>query len=209
MSTYSLKVTNKSGAQQNIAVYQQYPDLVTGLPLVWFTKSVPDGNDTTFTWSINWALNWGTTSQPLAPNVQWTSGGPLQNMDPTTTGGNNSMGITYTGSEFSTSPLAYPNPQVALGDMLVTTDKTFTVKQASLMSISVYMNSLPAFAVQGEPNGKFLFQTHPTYWLCTSSAKQSVAISEEFVSSPTQFVFDPGVTSLSYTLNAELEFVPS
>jgi len=71
------------------------------------------------------------------------------------------------------------------------------------------MNSLPAFAVQGQPNGKFLFQTHPTYWLCTTSAKQSVAISEEFVSSPTQFVFDPGVTSLSYTLNAELEFVPS
>jgi hypothetical protein len=93
--------------------------------------------------------------------------------------------------------------------MLVTTDKTFTVKQASLMSIAVYMNSLPAFAVQGEPNGKFLFQTHPTYWLCTTSAKQSVAISEEFVSSPRQFVFDPGVTSLSYTLNAELEFVPS
>ncbi|WP_199273258.1 hypothetical protein [Microcystis aeruginosa] len=59
MSTYSLKVTNKSGAQQNIAVYQQYPDLVTGLPLVWFTKSVPDGNDTTFTWSIQLGFKLG------------------------------------------------------------------------------------------------------------------------------------------------------
>lgn len=209
MSTYSLQVTNNSGATQNIAVYQQYPDLVGGLPLVWFSKSVPDGNNTTFTWSIDWALNWGTTPQTLAPGVQWTSGGPLQNMDPTTTGGNNSMGITYSGSEFQTEPLAFNNPSVSSGDMLITTDTSFTVKQASLMSIAVYMNSLPAFAVQGEPNGKFLFQTHPTYWLCTTSANQGVAVSEEFVSSPTEFVFNPGITSLSYTLNAELQFLPS
>jgi rhizosphere induced protein len=209
MSTYSLSVTNQSGGTQNIAVYQQYPDLVTGLPLVWFAKSVPDGNKTTFSWSIDWALNWGTTSQQLAPGVQWTSGGTLQNMDPTTTGGNNSMGITYSGSEFATSPSAFYDSSVPSGDMLVTTDTTFTVNQARLMSIAVYMNSLPAFAVQGEPNGKFLFQTHPTYWICTTSAQQSVAISEEFVSSPTEFVFNPGVTSLSYRLNDELQFVPS
>lgn len=209
MSTYSLQVTNKSGAAQNIAVYQQYPDLVTGLPLVWLSKSVPDTNYTTFNWSIDWGLNWGTTEQPLALGVQWTSGGALQKMDPTTTGGKNEMGITYTGSEFSTLPTAFNNSELPLGDMLVTTDKTFTVQEASLMSIAVYMNSLPAFAVQGDPNGEFLFKTHPTFWLCTTSANQGVAVSEYFVSSPTQFTFDPGVTSLSYILNDELEFVPS
>lgn len=207
MTSYSLEVINKSGATQNIAVYQQYPDLLNGLPLVWFNKDVNNGNSTTFTWSIDWALNWGTTPQQLAPGVQWTSGGPLQNMAPDTSGGNNAIGITYSSGEFETKPTAYSDPQVPSGDMLVTTDTSFTVPQAELMSIAVYMNSLPAFAVQGEPNGKFLFQTHPTYWLCTTSAKQGVAVSEEFVSSPTQFTFDPGVTSLSYTLNDELQFV--
>ena len=207
MTSYSLEVINQSGATQNIAVYQQYPDLVKGLPLVWFNKDVNNGNNNTFTWSIDWALNWGTTKQQLAPGVTWTSGGPLQNMAPDTSEGNNAMGITYTNGEFETSPTAYNDPQVSSGDMLITTDTSFTVTQSELMSVAVYMNSLPAFAVQGEPNGKFLFQTHPTYWLCTTSAKAGVAVSEEFVSSPTQFTFDPGVTSLSYTLNDELQFV--
>ncbi|MCX7096509.1 MAG: hypothetical protein NTV43_01230 [Methylococcales bacterium] len=207
MSTYSIKITNNSGATEVIAVYQQYPD-INGLPLVWFTKEVPNGNSTTFTWSIDWALNWGTTEQPLAPGIQWTSGGPLQAMQPTQTGGSNAMGVIYSGSEFETSPTAYYDPAVASGNMLVATDKSFTVSQAHLMSLSVYMNGLPAFAVQGNPNGKFLFQTHPTYWLCTTSAKQGVAISETYVSSPSQFAFASGVTSLEYNLNDVLDFVP-
>lgn len=209
MSTYSLQVSNSSSQQQTIAVYQQYPDLEGGLPLVWFSKSVPNGNSTTFSWSIDWGLNWGTLAQPLAVGVQWTASGPLQSMDPTGEKGNNAMGIQYTGSEFKTYPLAYHDAEIPSGDLLVTTDTSFTVEDASLMSIAVYMNSLPAFAVQGEPNGKFLFQTHPTYYICTTSAKQGVAVSEEFVSSPTELVFNPGVTSLSYTLNDTLEFVPS
>lgn len=208
MSNYSIEITNNSGATQDIAVYQQYPD-INGLPLVWFAKSVPNGNSTTFTWSIDWALNWGTTEQQLAPGVQWTSGGPLQAMQPTQSQGTNAMGVIYSGSEFETSPTAYYDATVASGNMLVATDTSFTVAQASLMSVSVYMNGLPAFAVQGEPNGKFLFQTHPTYWLCTTSAAQGVAISETFVSSPLEFVFAAGVTSLSYILNDELEFVPA
>lgn len=207
MTQYSLTVLNSSGASQNIAMYQSYPNVLTGLPLVWYNKVIPTGNSTTFTWAIDWSLNWGTSTQPLVPGVAWTSGGPVQAMQPV--GGVNAMGVTYSGSEFQTSPLAYVDAAVPAGDMAVFTDTSFTVAQAELMSLAVYMNGTPTFAVQGEPNGTFLFETTPTYYICTTSASQGVAISELFVSSPTTVEFDAGVIALSYTLNSELEFVLS
>lgn len=207
MSSYSISVLNASGAPANVAIYQTYPNLVTGLPLVWLRQTVNDGNTNTYNWSINWALNWGTTEQPLSPGVLWSSGGPIQHMNPTATGGNNAMGVTYVNGQFETLPLAFNNPDVSAGSMLVKTDSTFTVAQSQAMSLAVYMNSLPAFAMQGKPNGNFLFDTHPTYWICTTDSKQGVAVSGTFVSSPTQFVFADGVTSLKFKLDDTLQFV--
>jgi len=206
---YSIKVTNQSGDAQKIAIYQQYPDVVGGLPLVWILKNVNNGNTTTFTWDVTWGLNWGTSDDVLVPGVKWNSGGTIQSMDPAAHGGNNEMGITYSGGEFSTNPLAFSNPSVKPGDMLVTTDTSFTVTQAKLMSVAAYMNGLPALAVQGKPNGKYNFHTHPQYWICTTDSAQSVAISDDYVSSPTNVTFAHGVTSLSYVLNGNLQFVPA
>lgn len=206
---YSILITNNSGDTQNIAVYQDYPGLsAAGFPLVWFNKSVPNGNSTTFQWNIDWALNWGTTEQQLSPGVMWTSSEPSQTMDPNSPSGNNAMGIHYTGSQFETNPQGYHDNNVPSGSLLVSTDKSFTVAQANLMSIAVYMNGLPTFAVQGKPNGKTLFNTHPTYWICTTEAKQGVAVSSLFVSSPTQCQFSAGNTALKFKLTDLLEFVP-
>lgn len=207
--SYSLSVTNNSGAAQPIAIYQEYPNLLGGLPLVWFTQTVNNGNEATYTWNINWALNWGTTPQPLAAGVLWTSGGPVQNMSPNSSSGNNAMGITHSADQFETNPLAYHDGNVGQGQMLVTTDTTFTVPMAELMSVSVYMDGKAAFAVQGKPNGKYLFSTHPTYYICVTQSKESVAISSTFVSSPTKFVFEPGITSLSFILDDTLQFKAS
>lgn len=207
MSSYSISVLNSSGAPANVAIYQTYPNLKTGLPLVWLLQTINNGNTNTYNWSIDWALNWGTTEQPLAPGVLWSSGGPLQNMNPTAAGGNNEMGVTYSSGQFQTSPTAFYDPEVPSGSMLVKTDASFTVSQSLAMSLAVYMNSLPAFAMQGKPNGNFLFDTHPTYWICTTDSKQGVAVSGTFVSSPTQFSFTEGVTSLKFKLTDTLEFV--
>lgn len=209
MSNYSLSVQNASGAPANIAIYQTYPNLAGGLPLVWLLQNVNDGNTNTYNWSIDWAVNWGTTDQPLAPGVKWNSGGPLQAMDPTSNKGNNEMGVTYSGGQFQTSPTAFHDAEVPSGSMLVKTDTTFTVPQSRAMSVAVYMNSLPAFAMQGKPNGQYLFDTHPTYWICTTDSKQGVAVSGTFVSSPTQFQFAAGVTALKFKLTDSLQFVPA
>lgn len=207
MSSYSISVLNASGAPANVAIYQTYPSIV-GLPLVWLLQTVNNGNTNTYNWTIDWALNWGTSAQPLAPGVLWSSGGPLQQMDPITTGGNNEMGVTYSSGQFQTKPPAFHDDAVPRGSMLVKTDSTFTVTQSLAMSLAVYMNSLPAFAMQGKPNGNFLFDTHPTYWICTTDSKQGVAVSGTFVSSPTQFAFADGISSLSFKLDETLKFVP-
>ncbi|MDF7659248.1 hypothetical protein PUG81_09715 [Erwiniaceae bacterium L1_54_6] len=208
MSSYSLSVLNSSGGAANVAIYQTFPNLIAGLPLVWLLQTINDGNTNTYNWTIDWALNWGTSAQPIAPGVQWSSGGPIQNMNPTAAGGNNAMGVTYSNGQFQTQPTAFNKSSVASGSMLVTTDATFTVAQSKAMSLAVYMNSLPAFAMQGKPNGNFLFDTHPTYWICTTDSKQGVAVSGTYVSSPTQFSFADGVTSLNFELNETLQFVP-
>lgn len=130
-------------------------------------------------------------------------------MSPNEAHGNNAMGITFAIDQFKTQPKAYNDSNVPQGDMLVTTDTSFTVPQANLMSIAVYMDKIPAFAVQGKPNGKYLFQTHPTYFICVTAEKQGVAVSSTYVSSPTEIVFKPRVTSLSFTLNDKLQFTQS
>ncbi|MBN3264747.1 hypothetical protein [Pectobacterium brasiliense] len=209
MSSYNISVSNKSGDAANIAIYQTYPNITSGLPLVWLRQTVNDGNINTYNWSIDWALNWGTTDQPLAPGVQWQSGGPIQNMDPTVSEGQNAMGVSYSGGQFQTSPLGHYNKDVPSGSMLISTDTSFTVTESKAMSIAVYMNALPTFAMQGKPNGNFLFDTHPVYWICCTDSKVGVAVQGTFVSSPTQFSFPDGVTSLNFILDETLKFVQS
>jgi hypothetical protein len=189
-----------------VAVYQDFPS-ITGLSLVWFSKNINDSNNNTFTWDIPWALNWGTTPAPLVPGVMWSSGGTPVEVYPNTTGGINEMTVSYSNGDFiSKDPLN--NPDIPLGSMEAITDTSFTVQQAANMSIAVYMNGLPTFAMQGRPNGKYLFDTHPTYYVCVTDHKVGVAVTGSFVSSPTKVVFAGGSTSLEYNLDGTLTFNP-
>lgn len=204
MSNYSIKVTNNSGAPQNIAVYQNYPN-IEGYPLVWFAKNVNDSNNNTFSWEIDWELNWGTSNQTLVPGVMWNSGGTPQAVEPNSSGGNNMMDITYSNGDFE-SGAAYNNSDVPAGSMEIATDTSFTVSESEKMSVSVYMNNLPTFAMQGKPNGKYLFDTHPTYYICVTDSKTGVAVSGTFVTSPTEAEFSGGTTTLEFELSDTLQF---
>jgi len=205
MSQYSIQVTNKSGKPQNIAIYQTYPDLETGLPLVWISKNINNENLNKFEWETPWALSWGTTEKPIAPGVQFTSNGPIREIQPDTKDGKNAMNISYEDNDFKSSE-AYNNGTVPKGSMEVQTDTSFSVEDSSQMAISVYMNGKATFAMQGEPNGKYRFDTHPVYWICTTKVQDGTAVSGTFVSSPTQITFDNGKTDISFELTDTLEF---
>jgi hypothetical protein len=206
MSDYSIKVKNKSGENQNIAIYQVYPSLSGGLPLVWIAKNINNENDNDFSWSIDWALNWGTTPQVLKPGVMWSSGGTPRAVEPNKSGGKNKINVSYSNGDFASSD-AYNDSNIDQGSMDVQTDSTFTVSQSKCMSISVYMHGTPTFSMQGKPNGTYQFDTHPSYYICVTDAKQGVAVDGNYVSSPTKVVFANGVTNLSYELNDTLDFV--
>lgn len=206
MSDYSIKVKNNSGARQKIAIYQVYPNLAGGLPLVWITKNINNENDNTFFWSIDWALNWGTSQQVLAPGVEWESGGTPRLVEPNQAGGNNKVDLGYYDGDFESSN-AFNDASIPAGSMDIATDRTFTVTESEKMSVAVYMDGKPTFAMQGRPNGLYQFDTHPTYYLCTTDSKEGVAVSGNFVSSVQEVVFSKGVTDLSYELNDTLDFV--
>jgi hypothetical protein len=205
---YSLSITNKSGASQNVAVYQSYPNVVSGLPLVWFNQVVHNGNNSTFNWDITWGLNWGTSPQPLVTGVEYTSGGPLVPVNPIQPQGINAMAITYSSGTFQTQGIEH-NPNVLKGDMLVTTDTSFTVIDSLNMNVAVYMYGKPVLAMQGKPNDQYRFDTHPTYWICVTDFKPGIAVSGTAVTSPTKISFPKGVTGLSFDLSDTLEFIPS
>lgn len=207
MSTYSVNITNSSGAPQNVAMYQVYPNLGNGLPLVWFAKNINDKNNNSFQWDVEWGLNWGTTLQPLVEGVLWESGGSMVSTEPNKTGGINQMTVSRSGGDFMTSGVI-ANTSIPPGSMQVLTDTSFTVPDALKMSIAVYMKGKPTFAMQGKPNGKYLFDTHPTYYVCVTDHKEGVAVSGTYVSSPTEVIFKGGSTSLNFTLDPTLTFKP-
>ena len=205
MSSYSLKITNNSGASQNIAIYQSHPNADAGLPLVWVSKAIHNTNHNTFEWDINWQLNWGTSAQKLIPGVMWTSGGSPVDVNPVSAGGINQIGITYFNDDFSTNSKIHNNA-VPQGTVKAVTDTSFTVAESEKMSIAIYMDNKPALAMQGKPNGSYLYHTHPTYYLCVTDVKEGTAVSSEFVNSPTPVVYQDGQTALSYELTETLTF---
>jgi hypothetical protein len=203
--SYSIKVINKSGAAQNVAIYQTYPNLEGGMPLVWIKKGINNGNENTFEWDISWALNWGTSEQQLQEGVLWESGGTPQDVEPNTFGGKNAMGVSYSNEDFKNSE-AYNDPKLQQGSMLVTTDTSFTVIESQKLSISIYMDDKPVFAMQGKPNGTYKFDTHPVYWLCVTDHRENVVISGTLVTAPTEATFANGITDLEFELTETLEF---
>jgi hypothetical protein len=91
--------------------------------------------------------------------------------------------------------------------MEIASDRSFTVKESEKMSVSVYMDDKPTFAMQGKPNGKYLFDTRPTYYICVTDSKTGVAVSGAFVTSPTEAQFSGGTTDLAFELSDTLEFI--
>lgn len=206
MSSYTLSVHNVSGATENVALYQVYQGVGGALSLCWMSKRIDNGNPEQFTWDLGWGLGWGTSPMPLSPGVRLGLSGSVVPMDPNSSGGDNAMAMTYANGEFNLIDARHDSA-TPKGELLVTTDNSFTVAAAMTMSVVLCMDGKPALAVQGRPNEKYLFDLQPHYYLCVTDFPEGVALSESMVTSPTKVAFEPNVESLQYELNEMLEFV--
>jgi rhizosphere induced protein len=216
--TYSLTIINQSGAAQNVAVFQVNSPS-TGSPLVWLSQTISYEASHSFTWDITWGLGWGTTSQPLNTGVTYQSGAQTQ-VYPNQADGTNELSITYETGSFM-SKIAYYNSNLTSGEMLISTDQTFTVAEASNMSVAVYMYGQPILVSQGAPNSQYEFNTDTIYYLTVTDylkgsvlpffAQESVLGSREVslrkISQPTRVEFAVGQTEAKYNLNVTLDFV--
>lgn len=74
------------------------------------------------------------------------------------------------------------------------------------MHVAVCMEGLPAFVMQGKPNGEYLITTKPTYYIAVTDKKVGTVVSGEFLSHSQVFEFPDGATEISGTLNEYLKF---
>lgn len=210
MTSYSLKINNQSGAAQKVAVFQVENLSSSDLrSLIWLLQKISNGSSYSFAWETNWGLSWGTTSQPLDTGVIYTSGGSVTAVQPNSVNGLNVLPITYNGT--FTSESSYNNSQLNLGDMQITTDKSFTVQQSLNMSVAVYMDSQPIWAAQGQPNSLYYFNTNTSYYLTVTDYGLGAVIpyalkTVSVITNPTLVQFPNGVTQLEYNLGSDLEF---
>lgn len=214
---YSLNIQNRSGDAQTVAVYQNI-NPSAGTPLIWLSKTINNKGNYTFSWQDTWELGWGNTPQGLDAGALYTSGGVPTEIQPNQANGKNELPITYVNQSFESQP-AYYNSQLGLGNMLITTNTSFTVSDALQMSVGVYMNKQPILAAQGKPNSQYPFNTNTSYYLTVTEYPVGTAIPSFLqmqmlivlieagsISQPQEVKFSSGSYEATYNLNSVLEF---
>jgi hypothetical protein len=218
--TYSVTVSNSSGASQKVAIFLAGTSSASGYSLVWLLNTINDQGNYQFKWDETaYGLGWGTTTQPIDAGMQFQVGQATP-VSPNTSGGKNVLPIGYQNGSFS-SGATYFDIGVS-GKLEIDTDTSFTVSNALTMSVALYMASIPALVVQGAPNTQYLFDiTQFSYYLTVTNSALGVALprsNAKFVAkapmvvdsmtTPTEIAFGPGATSLKYNLTNTLIFQP-
>ncbi|MEI7210093.1 hypothetical protein WCT90_16445 [Pectobacterium carotovorum] len=219
--TYSVNVTNNSGAQQNIAIFLSDASDNSGFSLVWSLRTINDGGNYSFQWDQNaFGLGWGSSSLPIDASVQFNSGQSPTAVYPGVAGGANGLPIQYKSSSgfFSGSP--YVNSSL-YNKLEITTDTSFTVQNSLTMSVALYMGASPALVIQGAPNTYYYFDlSQISYYLTVTNLTQGSALPKPntnsnlllkptertSISNPTKIEFSLGEPSLAYILNETLTF---
>lgn len=219
--TYSVQVTNNSGASQYIAIFLADNLGGNAYSLVWRVKGTNNGADVSFNWDQNdVGLGWGNTSQPLDVNTLYTSGQPPVTVYPANVGGLNVLPVQHNSYGFFSG-----TPYVKSGmynQLEIATDSSFTVSDATNMSVALYIDEYPALALQGAPNTFYYFDmTRLAYYLTVTNFTQGVALPQmndlstarrfadagTSMSAPVKIAFDAAQTDLKYILNSNLNFV--
>ncbi|WOA54344.1 hypothetical protein [Dickeya solani] len=216
--TYSVSVTNKSGLQQNVALYIGDSSDNSDFSLVWWLKSINNSGNATFSWDENdYGLGWGNTSGQIDIGVKFSQGQDPTPAFPNVVVGNNALPICYNNAGFFSGN---PYSDNKITDKLkVSTDSSFTVYNALTMGIALFINKLPAIIMQGSPNMNYYFMIPKlSYYLVVTDFKQGAvlptmysmynrSISEHSMGKPVIIPFGAGAENLAYTLDGSLNFI--
>lgn len=210
---YSVTVTNKSGADQGVALYVSDNSHLDSFSLVWQKQYINNNGRFTFTWlSDSYGLGWGTISGPLGPGTLFSSGEAPTPVYPDKIGGHNVLSVHCSNTNFYSGNTSHSDS----GLLEIKTDQSFNVATGLKMSVAMYISALPALAMRGAPNNACFFDTKKlSYWLTVTNLKQSTVLPvvPEYSNSmsismttPKKINFGASVKPLNYTLDDLLLF---
>ncbi|MCO7262840.1 hypothetical protein [Dickeya zeae] len=218
--TYSVTVTNKSGLQQNVAIYIVDSSDNSNFSLVWLLKPINNNGNAIFSWDENdYGLGWGNTNGQIDIGVAFSQGQDPTPVFPNIAGGNNALPIRYNNAGFfSGEPYSDKN----ITDKLkISTDSSFTVSDALTMGVALFIYKLPAIIMQGSPNMNYYFMMSKlSYYLVVTDFKQGVVLptmdsvynnstSAHSMGKPVKIPFGAGAENLAYILDGSLNFIAS
>jgi hypothetical protein len=216
---YSVTIDNNSGAAQTVAVFMT--DAGGGYSLVWSVMEIPDTGSSVLSWRKGaFGLGWGTSAAPLDYGLRYVSGQAPVGVDPLSAQGNNTLPIGYNGGFEAGQPYRDRDPGPG-NSVNLATDRSFTVGEAALMSVALYLEGSPALAMRGAPNTVYTFDLDRiAYYMTVTNAAAGVALrpppaSMRLLSAvvsesvPVRLPFSAGASQLRYSLDDTLTFTPA
>lgn len=197
--TYTLTAINNSSNPTQIAVFQQDPNLITGLDvfsLAWFSKYAYPDTKVIFRWNISYNFVWSETGQ-LAPGVLFEA---TQHPDAGLEK-NNQISLDYdakNGAYFFDPRIPVTAPPT--GQLRVIQTRNVPLKQAS---VGIGMSGFGTFVVQAQPNMTASFTPHPKYYIIAGNIQQGQVLDIAQITSAPEVPFDPGVYNMTAILGMD------
>lgn len=171
-----ITIENRSGGPQGVAIFITDGSNPDAFSLVWQRMVIESGNTKSFN-EIEFAygLGWGRTSQPIRMCVPYRSCSTPAQVFPKTANGVNTLPITYCNGDFL---MEEPYVDKTLSDQIkIVTDTSFRVTDAIATNVGLYVDGLPAIALQAAPNTDYYFDiTQFSFYLTVTDAPEGVAL---------------------------------
>jgi hypothetical protein len=213
---YSLTLHNRS-PQPNLtfAVYTVPPTNGIGeasgtFPIAWLAKKLNEGNDITFTWTLEFTLMYSTMGAQAG--AIWTESASLPVNDETST--QNAALLSYPNGDyqFALNPNSHP---VTPGYVYLDTagsvppyDPIAGPSVALAIATGPARTPTPAIAGNSGPNLHHTFILHPTYYIQAGQMVQGEMADLDTVTMGQEVRFAPGLRNTEWTFNPDNSWSP-
>ncbi|HEU5354912.1 MAG TPA: hypothetical protein VFU65_10645 [Actinocrinis sp.] len=207
---YSLTLKNRSPQPGlTFAVYTVAPDGISdaadSYPIAWLTKALNEGNDVTFTWTLEFTLMFA--SMGAESGTVWKEHGALAVNDNSSSRNSAQLGFEHGDYTFRLNNGAHP---VKPGHVYLDTTSqvpSWTAENGPSVALAIATGKdnvpRPAIAGNSGPLLHHRFDLHPTYYIRAGHMDQGEMADLDTVTEGQKVIFAAGVTDSTWTFNAD------
>jgi hypothetical protein len=209
MSTYTLTVKNDSTNAVDMAIFQEAPDLGTGInvfTLAWFSKYTYQQTIAVFTWGIDYSAIWSRPGQKLRPGVVCNTSQHV----PVDLAAENTTTLTYDApnNAFNFGPLS----KGSVGSIFTNCDNSVpnsNTTPSAAAGIGIAVSGAGTFLVDTQPNQNTTWTPKPKYYLVAGTFKQGEILDVQQIMNAGRALEIPykGILSQTATLNQNNQLV--